>query len=150
MWALGVFAEVILFMLMRPLLNRFSVFRLFSIALFITSIRWVMLALWVDNLALLLVAQLLHAASFGLFHTTAIYLIHSLFPGRLQARGQALYAGMSFGLGGTMGHLLSGYSWQSLGSTWAFLSSAVIALIGAIIAAKFVTKERLPVYTNET
>jgi PPP family 3-phenylpropionic acid transporter len=150
MWALGVIAEVLLFMLMRRLLNSFSVCRLFVIALFVTSLRWVIMALAVDNLYLMLLAQLFHAASFGLFHATAIYLTHSLFPGRLQGRGQALYAGMSFGLGGALGHLLSGYSWETIGSTWAFLSSAIIALIGAIIAAKYVTDERMPVYVIKT
>lgn len=150
MWALGVFAEVILFLLMRRLLLYFSVCRLFAIALFITALRWVILALWVDNYMLLLLAQLFHAASFGLFHASAIYLIHALFPGRLQGRGQALYAGMSFGLGGALGHLLSGYAWDSMGSTWTFLTSAIIALIGAIIANKYITKERLSVYANHT
>ncbi len=150
MWALGVLAEVGLFLLMQRLLKYFSVCRLFVIALFITALRWVILALWVDNLLLLLIAQLFHAASFGLFHASAIYLIHSLFPGRLQGRGQALYAGMSFGLGGALGHLLSGYTWDSMGSTWTFLSSAIIALIGAIIASKYITEERLPVYANHT
>lgn len=150
MWALGVLAEVGLFLLMQRLLKYFSVCRLFVIALFITAVRWVILALWVENLLLLLIAQLFHAASFGLFHASAIYLIHSLFPGRLQGRGQALYAGMSFGLGGALGHLLSGYTWDSMGSTWTFLSSAIIALIGAIIASKYITEELLPVYANHT
>ena len=150
MWALGVFAEVGLFILMRRLLTKFSICRLFIFALLITAIRWVMLALWVDNLILLIISQLFHAASFGLFHACAIYLIHSLFPGRLQGRGQALYAGMSFGLGGALGHLLSGYAWDSMGSTWTFLSSAIIALIGAIIAYRYITEERLPAYANKT
>ncbi len=138
MWAFGVFAEVLLFIVMHRLLNRYCVCRLFVIALFITSIRWLMLALWVDNIAILIIAQIFHAASFGLFHATAIYLTHELFPGRLQGRGQALYAGMSFGLGGSLGHLLSGYTWESMGSTWTFLASGVIALLGALIAARFV------------
>jgi len=150
MWALGVFAEVVLFLLMRRLLTKFSVCHLFAIALFITALRWVMLALWVDNLILLIISQLFHAASFGLFHACAIYLIHTLFPGRLQGRGQALYAGMSFGLGGTLGHLLSGYAWDSMGAVWTFLSSAIIALIGAIIAFKYITEERLPAYADKT
>ncbi len=150
MWALGVIAEVGLFILMRRLLTFYSVCRLFIIALFITVLRWVILALWVDNLMLLLVSQLFHAASFGLFHACAIYLVHSLFPGRLQGRGQALYAGMSFGLGGALGHLLSGYAWDSIGSMWTFLSSAIIALIGAIIATRYITEERLTVYANNT
>lgn len=143
MWGLGVFAEVILFIIMHRLLHRYCVCQLFVIALFVTAIRWLMLALWVDNLFILILSQVFHAASFGLFHATAIYLTHELFPGRLQGRGQALYAGMSFGLGGSLGHLLSGYTWGSMGSTWTFLASAVIALVGALIATKFVKQESL-------
>ena len=148
MWALGVLAEVILFIVVYRLFHQFSTYRLFAFALFVTSLRWVILALMVDSLAFLLLSQLLHAASFGLFHATAISLTHQLFPGRLHARGQALYAGISFGLGGAVGNLLSGYTWDSMGSTWTFLASALIALLGAIIATKFITKDRLPVYAK--
>ena len=142
MWAIGVVAEVALFLIMHRLLHRFTASRLFAMALFITSIRWVMLALWVDNIPLLIFSQLLHAASFGLFHAASIYLIHDLFPGRLQMRGQALYAGISFGLGGSLGSLLSGYTWESIGSTGTFFLSAILALIGAIIAFIYVNTPR--------
>ncbi len=148
MWALGVFAEVMLFIVMHHLFSYFSVFRLFSFALLITSIRWVILALWIDNMAVLFFTQLLHAASFGLFHATAINLTHQLFPGRLHARGQALYAGISFGLGGALGNLLSGYAWDEIGSTWTFIASGCIAVIATIVAAKYVTKGYLPRYAN--
>lgn len=148
MWALGVFAEVILFIVMHRLLSRYRVCQLFILALFVTSLRWLLLALWVDNLVILLLAQFFHAASFGLFHATAIFLTHELFPGRLQGRGQALYAGLSFGLGGTLGHLLSGYTWETLGSTATFIASAIIALIGAMIATRYVKEEHLPSYAK--
>jgi PPP family 3-phenylpropionic acid transporter len=138
MWAIGVAAEVVLFLVMHRLLHHFTISCLFAVALFITSIRWAMLALWVDNTTLLVLSQLLHAASFGLFHTASIYLIHDLFPGRLQMRGQALYAGISFGLGGSLGSLLSGYTWETMGSTGTFFLSAALALIGAIIAFIYV------------
>lgn len=144
MWALGVIAEVLLFIVIRPVFRRYSIALLFVLSLLITSARWVILALWVDNMGLLFFAQILHAASFGLFHATAIYLTHQFFPSNLQARGQALYAGMSFGVGGSIGHLLSGYSWDSLGSQTTFLLSAMVALIGAIIAATFVKDKKLP------
>ncbi len=150
MWALGVFAEVILFMVMHRLFSRFGTTRLFALALLLTSFRWVILAFWVDSFSLLLFTQLLHAASFGLFHATAISLTHQLFPGKLHARGQALYAGISFGLGGALGNLLSGYTWDSMGSTWTFLASAFVALLGAIIAAKYVTKDYLPRYARKS
>jgi len=145
MWGLGVIAEVVLFVFMHRLLNRFGACKLFNIALFVTAIRWVILALWIDNLAFLIVAQLFHAASFGLFHASAIHLIHALFAGKLQARGQALYAGLSFGLGGALGNLLSGYSWDLYGSTWTFLASAFIAFLATIISVIYVRKQYLPI-----
>ena len=146
MWALGVIAEVILFLSAYKLLHRFGIYHLFALALLITSLRWMILAFWVDNFAALIFAQLLHAASFGLFHLTAISLTHLLFPGHLQGRGQALYAGLSFGLGGALGSWVSGHTWEVFGSTWTFLGSAIIALLGAIIAVKYIQKSSLPSY----
>ena len=144
MWGLGVIAEVILFLFMHRLLARFGACQLFNIALFVTAIRWVILALWIDNVVFLIVAQLFHAASFGLFHSSAIHLIHQLFLGKFQARGQALYAGLSFGLGGAIGNLISGYTWDWLGSTWTFLGSALIALFATVISVIYVRKRNLP------
>jgi len=141
MWALGVLAEVLLFIVVHRFLNHFGAYRLFSLALFITAFRWLILAYWVDNFSVLIASQLLHAASFGLFHASAIHITHELFPGRLHGRGQALYAGLSFGLGGALGNVLSGHTWDTMGSTWTFLASAVIALISAIIAMKFVRQK---------
>ena len=138
LWAIGVMAEVSLFLVMHRLLKHFSASWLFSVALLLTAFRWLVLAFWVENMTILVLSQLLHAASFGLFHAAAIYLIHDLFPGRLQMRGQALYAGISFGLGGSLGNLLSGYTWESLGSTGTFLLSSLLAFIGAMIALKYV------------
>lgn len=148
LWALGVLAEIILFLLIRPLFKRFNICSLFVLSLFITVMRWVILALWVDNPYLVIFAQLLHAASFGLFHITAIQLVHDLFPGRLQARGQAIYAGVSFGVGGAFGHLISGYTWTSLGATWTYLGAACLSFISAMIAAKYIRQEHLPRYAN--
>ena len=144
MWGLGVIAEVILFIFMHRLLARFGACQLFNIALFVTAIRWVILALWIDNVGFLIVAQLFHAASFGLFHSSAIHLIHQLFLGKFQARGQALYAGLSFGLGGAIGNLICGYTWDWLGSTWTFLGSALIALFATVISVIYVRKRNLP------
>jgi PPP family 3-phenylpropionic acid transporter len=139
MWAIGVMAEVALFLMMHRLLQYYHASWLFALALMLTTIRWILLAFWVENMMILIFSQFLHAASFGLFHAAAIYLIHDLFPGRLQMRGQALYAGISFGLGGSLGSLLSGYTWTSLGSTGTFLLSSALAFIGAMIAFKYVT-----------
>jgi MFS transporter, PPP family, 3-phenylpropionic acid transporter len=67
------------------------------------------------SLPLLLFAQTLHMAAFGLFHAVAVLLIHRGFGGRLQGRGQALYSALGFGVGGALGSLGSGYAWAVAG-----------------------------------
>lgn len=138
MWALAVFAEVILFMFMHRIMKRWNACTLFNIAMLLTGIRWIMLAYWVDNQAMLWASQVLHAATYGVFHASAIHLIHELFPSRLQGRGQALYAGISFGVGGALGAILSGYAWESLGATQTFMLAALTMGITMWITWQFV------------
>ncbi|MCK5813710.1 MAG: MFS transporter [Cocleimonas sp.] len=142
MWALGVIAEIILFLVMHRILKRYNAGLLLALALIGTTLRWVLLAYFVDIVSILLFVQILHAISFGLFHAAAIHLVHDLFPGRLQGRGQALYAGLCFGVGGVTGNLLSGYGWDSIGSAYTFLLSGLIALIGSFIAWFFIAKSK--------
>jgi len=134
MWAIGVIGEVVLFAFMHLLMKRFSAACLFVSALFITAIRWFLLGAFVDSIVILIIAQLMHAATFGLYHAAAIHLIHGYFPGRLQARGQALYSGLSTGLGGAAGGLLSGYAWDGIGNEMTFYVSGLMALLAAVIA----------------
>lgn len=134
MWAIGVIGEVLLFALAHLLLKRFSAAQLFVTALLITAVRWFLLGAFVDSVVILVIAQLMHAATFGLYHAAAIHLIHGYFPGRLQARGQALYSGLSMGLGGAIGGLLSGYAWDGIGNEMTFYLSGMIALLAAVIA----------------
>ncbi len=143
LWALGVVAEVIVFLIMHRWLPRFGARNLLLIALLLTTFRWLVIAAQVRNPGALVFAQLLHAASFGLLHAAAIHLIHQRFPGRLQGRGQALYASLSFGLGGAIGSLLSGYVWTALGPHWTFYMGALFAATGFIavwLGVKYVSK----------
>ena len=143
MWALGVIAEIILFMVMHRILKHYNAGVLLTLALLGTSLRWVLLAYFVDYLVILLFVQILHAISFGLFHAVAIHLVHELFPARLQGRGQALYAGLCFGIGGVAGNLLSGYGWDSVGAITTFLFSGAVALLGGLIAWIFIAQSEI-------
>ena len=134
MWALGVIAEVVLFLCIQPLMRRYNAYSLFSISVLITAFRWLILAYAVDQTAILIFSQLLHAVSYGLFHASAIQIIHTYFPNRLQGRGQALYAGLSFGVGGAIGSLGSGYTWEHWGANQTFLIAAGAAFLGWLIS----------------
>lgn len=136
LWALGVLAEVFIFMRMHKLVPKFGLKRLLIVSLLVTSVRWVIVALFPMSMPLMLLAQLFHAASFGLYHAVAIQLIHQYFVGKNQGKGQALYSSVSFGAGGAIGSLYAGYTWEYLGTTDTFMIAAFVSLLAAYIAYK--------------
>lgn len=128
LWALGVVAEIVLFLFMHRLQPGLGSRNLLLIALAATALRWVLIGVFPDRLSVLVGAQLLHAASFGVVHAVAIHLIHHFFVGPHQGKGQALYSSLSFGAGGALGSLLGGYLWTGAGPYWAFMAAAAVAL----------------------
>lgn len=138
LWALGVIAEVVLFLFMHRLIARFGLRGLLLGALWLTTLRWVLTGLFPHLLPLVLLSQLLHAASFGIFHAVAIAYFHRFFTGRHQGRGQAIYSSISFGAGGAVGSLYSGLAWDSLGAGASFLIAAALSALAAWIAWRWI------------
>jgi PPP family 3-phenylpropionic acid transporter len=138
LWALGVVAEVFVFIYAGRLIGRFGSRGILLVALATTALRWALLALFVDRLALLAVSQLLHLSSFALYHAVSVYYIHRIFPGRLQGRGQALLAAVSFGLGGSIGSFSGGLIWEHLSPAALYGFAAAIGALGFVVAQRFV------------
>ena len=130
MWTLGVVAEIGVFMLMPRLTARFSLRLILLVAYACAVARFLMIGWGVASIAVLAVAQMLHGATFGAYHAASIGAINRWFPGRLQARGQALYGSISFGAGGMLGGLLSGYTWDAIGPAWTYTIASLFALMG--------------------
>ncbi len=144
LWALGILAEIALFWVAHHALGRWSVRLLLVVSFVLTALRWVMIALFPQSLTSLVLAQLLHAASFGLFHASAIHWVQHYFPGRLQGRGQALYSSVCFGAGGAVGSLVSGYVWDDLGGQLTFLLAIALPLLAAILIGTVMRAADMP------
>lgn len=112
LWALGVFAEVLIFLVMPKVLHRFDLRILLLTTLLITTVRWCLIGYGSDWLWVLLFAQLLHAFSFGVAHAVSIEIVRTHFKGAHQGQGQALYSSFSFGAGGAVGALVGGLLWD--------------------------------------
>jgi PPP family 3-phenylpropionic acid transporter len=128
LWALGVVAEVAIFIVMPRLLHKFSLRHLFLLALLATGLRWVMVGYAAQFITTLLIAQLLHACSFGIAHSVSIELVRNYFKGGHQGQGQALYSSFSFGAGGASGALIGGLLWD-YSAPITFLLSAIAAVV---------------------
>jgi PPP family 3-phenylpropionic acid transporter len=133
LWALGVICEVLVFMWMPRMAARFGLWRILLVSFALAALRFFLIGWGVEYLLIIVFAQTLHAASFGSFHAAAVALVHQFFRGKHQAKGQGLYTSISFGLGGTLGGLMSGYTWEALGAGWSFSISALCALAGYFV-----------------
>jgi PPP family 3-phenylpropionic acid transporter len=134
LWSLGVVAEIGLFMIAGRLIGRFGARRLLVIVLFCTVLRWAITAIAVDSWTWLLLAQLSHAITFGAYHAIAVHYVQRLFPADLQGRGQAVYNAVAYGVGGSVGSLLSGYAWERISPESVFYGAALVALAGWLLA----------------
>ncbi|WP_260295523.1 MFS transporter [Sedimenticola hydrogenitrophicus] len=141
LWAVGVVAEVLVFLVMHRLLQHLGARNVLMISLLLAALRWYLIGNFADSLVLLFLAQTLHAASFGTFHASAIHLVHHYFTGRHQGRGQALYSSLSFGFGGALGTVSSGFLWESAGPTVVYNLSVAVSLLGLVIVWRWVVND---------
>ena len=139
-WSLGVGAEVVVFLLMRQLLKYVSLRRILLVSALFSVLRWLIIAWYADNLWMLLAAQVMHAATFGTSHVAAIHLVQGYFGKHHQGKGQALYSSLSFGVGGMLGGLYSGYAWDIYGGQWVYSFAAILSALAYIIAVIWVGK----------
>jgi len=133
LWALGVVAEILLFLWLPRLMRRFSLNQILLTSFGTAFVRLLLIAWGVESLAILFIAQLMHAVTFGAYHSAGVALMHRIFRGRNQARGQAIYTSLGYGLGGTLGTLMAGYVWEHGGAQVTFTIAAFAALAAFLV-----------------
>ena len=135
LWAVALIAEIGVFLLMPRWLPRFGPRRLLALAMSLGALRWLLVAGFPALVPMQVLAQLMHAATYGVYHAAAISLIDRYFTGGLQGRGQAIYSSMTFGAGVALGSFMAGRLWDSAGGAQIFLMAAGVAALAAIVAA---------------
>jgi len=126
MWSFGVICEIIMLYFQGPLLQR-NLLNILQFATLVTAFRWLLLYLYPDSSSIAFTSQSLHAISFALYHTAAITYVFSIYSQKKLA--QQFFLGISFGLGGSVGAMLSG---QFFGE-YLFLVESIITFIAFII-----------------
>ena len=133
LWSTGVIFEIIIFILMPKILNKFNLKEVLLISLFLAVIRFFLIGNYVDTLWVLILAQILHAATFGSFHVASVELVSVHFNREHHSRGQSIYNSITYGLGGTIGGLGGGFMIDQYGAASTFMFSSILPLIGFIV-----------------
>lgn len=139
LWSLGVLAEIVVFILMTRLARRYSLRALLLASFAAAVLRFLLIGWGVESPAVVVMAQLMHGLTFGAYHASSIAAINLWFPGRAQGRGQALYSSISFGAGGLLGALISGWTWDAIGAGWTFTLASLFAALGWALVWRWVS-----------
>jgi len=127
LWAIGVIAEIVIFLIGHRFLKKLDAIIWIKISILLTAIRWFILYLFAGNLYLIALSQLIHAFSFAIFHTSALLYISKKYQNKTLA--QQFYAGIGYGLAAFLGSIISGL----LYSDTLFLYESLIALLGFLV-----------------
>ena len=133
LWTLGVVAEIVVFLLMPRISLRVSMRSILLACFLLAALRFLLIGWAPGFIGLLVVAQLLHGASFGAHHAATMAALNRWFAAGQQARAQALYGSTAYGAGGLGGALLAGVLWESSGAGITFSAASALALIGLVL-----------------
>ena len=136
LWTLGVLAEIVVFLYLPAIFRRFALSTILLASFLCAALRFAAIGWTSELLVMLVLAQLLHALTFGAYHAASVASIHRLFPAAAHGRGQALFSSLSYGAGGAAGMLLAGWAWEAGGAALAFSSAGGVALLGAALVLR--------------
>src|SRR5205085_3824964 len=101
--SLGVLAELVALWAFPTLLRRFELSGLLAAACSASALRWWLMSR-VHGAPSLVLLQLFHAATFGLWWACAVEAMGRLVPVPVRATGQALFSALVFGAGNAIGY----------------------------------------------
>jgi PPP family 3-phenylpropionic acid transporter len=132
LWAEGVIAEIVLFAFAARAVSRFGPVGLLGLAAAGGVLRWAILGSTTE-FAFLLVAQLLHGATFGAAHLGAMHYLTRTAPPGLAASAQAVYSAVVSGLAIGFAMLSAGWLYESLGGSAFHVMAAMCACGGILV-----------------
>jgi len=131
-WFVGVSSEAIIFATSHYWLRYFKEITLISIAALLYSVRWFLFSI-IDFPMGVIILQLFHGVTFGVFYLTGFQLITNLLPRELYTTGHSIYTSFFFGLAGIAGSLMGGAIIEYSGAAQLYLYLGITALIGSIM-----------------
>ncbi len=131
-WALASIAEILVMIKSDRIFKRFSLEKVLVFSFLVATLRWFVL-FFVRSPMLILLAQALHAVTYGTFHMASILYIDHMTPEKSKTLGQAVNNAVQYGLGLMVGFMLNGYLYERAGSSVLFIISGFIALSGGVL-----------------
>ena len=132
LWAVSVAVEVLGFLTQGRWLHLLPLASWIWVCACALLLRMTLIALGAESLWVLVLAQVLHTATFAIHHSVCIAWLSKHFPARLRGRGQALYSIIGYGATGILGALGGGFISEHWGLAAVFWIAVPVALLAVL------------------
>lgn len=130
-WGLASIAEIGIMVKSDLIFKRFTIRQVIILSFFVACLRWFLL-LFSVSWYMIIIAQLLHAFTYGAFHIACILYMDELSSEETKTFGQVANNAVSYGLGMMSGFLFNGYFFEDYGP-YLYGASGLMALFGGVI-----------------
>ena len=133
-WSIGSAAEMPLLFFSALIIRRIGISTSLMLVLAAVSLRLLVLAS-APPLPVVVVSQLLHALTFGLFHATSIEFLRRVAPPSRRGLAMAIYMGLGLALPGWIGSTLGGVVIERWGFPAMYIAYAAAPVVGLVVLA---------------
>ncbi|WP_428738625.1 MFS transporter [Sulfurimonas sp.] len=126
LWSFGVLIEIVMLFAQGRLLQNHKLLNLIRFSVVASVLRWFLVFAYPTDLSILFFSQSLHALSFALFHSATISYLYQIYQDKKLS--QQFFMGLTYGLGGLSGAVISGYIYEYY-PNYLFLSSSFFAFV---------------------
>jgi PPP family 3-phenylpropionic acid transporter len=135
-WALASIAEIVVMIRSRWVFSRLSYERVLILSFGVATMRWFLSGVTISPYWVLLL-QVSHCVTYGLFHMASILYMDSLSPEGTKTFGQAVNNATTYGLGLMAGFFVSGFLYEHTNAVTMFFVSGLLSLIAGLIFAVY-------------
>ncbi|AZK48017.1 MFS transporter [Paenibacillus lentus] len=153
-WAmlLSAFSEIPIFLLLTRYGGKFKELPLLLFASLMFALRFMLVGIS-DSATGVLLIQMMHGVSFGIFYVTAIRMLSRLIPSQFQATGLALFTVMWSSLSGLLSGTFGGMLFEHFGREnyyFAAMGTSLLAFIGFACRYLYRSKPRPRAQANDS
>jgi len=135
-WALASVAEIVVMIRSRWIFGRLSYENVLILSFVVATLRWFLSGVITSPYWVLLL-QISHCVTYGLFHMASILYMDSLSPDDTKTFGQAVNNATTYGLGLMAGFFISGFLYEHTSAVTMFFVSGLFSLVAGLIFAVY-------------
>lgn len=140
-WFVGVISEAAVFALGAFWFRKFPSLVFVIIAGLLYTIRWFLYATFADPI-IIIILQVLHGLTFGVFYLAAFDFITRTIPKLLQSTGHLIFYSVFFGVSGIIGSVSGGFIFEHYSGNMLYFLNGCLALVGTISFVIFYVRQK--------